>query len=174
MSNAASPLPAWLRDCPRYAALELDGLTLVLPQREVHTLESLLDVQPHPEEGDAFAGSITLAGSRWPVGCLGEDLAPLRPVPPRRRVCVMLAAPDGLFGLACSSVATIDARLLELVSLPACMGAAQPPLAALARHGTALLCVSCAFDLQRLFFRTDDFPQVPRSAIEGPTLLARA
>jgi hypothetical protein len=123
----------------------LGDATLALPQGEVHTLESMLDLQP---DGQGLrVGWIALHGQRWPVYCPAASLEPLASLPDARRICVMLSVGDGLFGLACESVSTVDAEHLEAVALPACMSTPGHPISALARSGDDLLCITCAADL---------------------------
>jgi chemotaxis signal transduction protein len=111
----------------------------------VHTLESMLDLQP---DGQGWRiGWIVLRGQRWPVYCPAASLEPLASLPDARRICVMLSVGDGLFGLACESVSTVDAEHLETVALPACMSTPEHPISALARSGEDLLCITCAADL---------------------------
>jgi hypothetical protein len=129
----------------RYAALSLGDATLALPQGEVHTLESMLDLEP---DGQGLRiGWITLHGQRWPVYCPSASLEPLASLPDARRICVMLAVGSELFGLACESVSTVDAEHLEAVALPACMATPAHPISALASSDDDLLCITCAADL---------------------------
>jgi hypothetical protein len=135
----------------RYAALSLGDATLALPQGEVHTLESMLDLEP---DGQGLRiGWITLHGQRWPVYCPSASLEPLASLPDARRICVMLAVGSELFGLACESVSTVDAEHLDAVALPACMSAPEHPISALARSDDDVLCITCAADLLRFASR---------------------
>jgi hypothetical protein len=128
-------------------ALTLGDATLAVPQGEVHTLESTLDLEPDAE--GLRVGWITLHGQRWPVYCPSASLEPLACLPEARRVCVMLAVGGELFGLACESVSTVDAEHLDFAALPACMSTLEHPISALARSEEDLLCITCAADLLR-------------------------
>jgi hypothetical protein len=126
-------------------ALTLGEATLAVPQGEVHTLESMLDLEP---DGQGLRiGWITLHGQRWPVYCPSASLEPLASLPDARRICVMLAVGSELFGLACESVSTVDAEHLDAVALPTCMATSEHPISALARSGDEVLCITCAADL---------------------------
>jgi hypothetical protein len=145
MPTPTSRSPTWRNEHPRYVTLALGDTTLALPQGEVHTLESVLDLEPD-REGWRI-GWIALHGQRWPVYCPAASLEPLASLPAARRICVMLAVGDGLLGLACESVSTVDAEHLESVALPACMSTPEHPISALAHSGEDLLCITCAADL---------------------------
>jgi hypothetical protein len=132
-------------------ALTLGEATLALPQGEVHTLESMLDLEPDAQ--GLRVGWITLHGQRWPVYCPSASLEPLASLPDARRICVMLAAGSELFGLACESASTVDAEHLDAVVLPACMSTPEHPISALARSDEDVLCVTCAADLLRFVSR---------------------
>jgi hypothetical protein len=151
MQTSTSTPPTWPSRHPRYAALALGEATLAVPQGEVHTLESLLDLEPDAQ--GPRIGWITLHGERWPVYGASALLEPLASLPDRRRICVMLAVAGALFGLACESVSTVDAAHLDAVSLPACMAAPGHPISALAHSGDELLCITCAADLLRFASR---------------------
>lgn len=151
MQTPTSRSPTWRSRHPRYVALTLGEATLAVPQGEVHTLESMLDLEP--DEQGLRIGWITLHGQRWPVFCPSASLEPLACLPDARRICVMLAVGSELFGLACESVSTVDAEHLDAVALPACMSAPEHPISALARSDDDVLCITCAADLLRFASR---------------------
>jgi hypothetical protein len=152
MATPTSASPTWRSKHPRYVTLTLGDTILALPQGEVHTLESMLDLQP--DRQGWRIGWIALHGQRWPVYCPAPSLEPLASLPDARRICVMLTVADGLFGLACEAVATVDAERLETVALPACMSTPEHPIGALAHSGDDLLCITCAADLLAFASRT--------------------
>ena len=137
MQTSTSGSPTWRGRHPRYVALTLGDATLAVPQGEVHTLESMLDLEPDAQ--GLRVGWITLHGQRWPVYCPSASLEPLPSLPDSRKICVMLAAGSELFGLACESVSTVDAEHLDAVALPACMSTPDHPIGALARSGDDVL-----------------------------------
>ena len=151
MQTSTSGSPTWRSRHPRYVALTLGDATLAVPQGEVHTLESMLDLEPDAQ--GLRVGWITLHGQRWPVYCPSASLEPLPSLPDARKICVMLAAGSELFGLACESVSTLDAEHLDAVALPACMSTPDHPIGALARSGDDVLSVTCAADLLRFASR---------------------
>jgi hypothetical protein len=149
MQTSTSKSPTSRSRDHRYVALTLGDTTLALPQGEVHTLESMLDLEP--DQQGLRIGWITLRGQRWPVYCPSPSFEPLACLPEARRICVMLAAGADLFGLACESISTVDAEQLDADVLPACMAAPEHPIRALARSDDDVLCVTCAADLMRFF-----------------------
>jgi len=147
MQTSTSRSPTWRTRPPRYVVLTLGDATLAVPQGEVLTLESMLDLEPDAE--GLRVGWITLHGQRWPVYCPSASLEPLASLPEARRVCVMLAVGKELFGLACESVSTVDAEHLDFTALPVCMSMPEHPISALAQSEEDLLCITCAADLLR-------------------------
>jgi hypothetical protein len=152
MKTPTSGSPTWRNRDPRYVALALGDATLAVPQAEVHTLESMLDLEP--DAVGLRVGWIRLHGRRWPVFCASPSLEPMASLPDGRRICVMLTAASGLFGFACDAVSTVDAAHLDLMTLPACMAQPGHPVSALARFGDEVLCVTCAEDLLDFALRT--------------------
>lgn len=77
-------------DDPLLVAFSIDGRRLLLSQRVVVSLESVLDVRRAGADPPA-AGSIEWAGEVWPVYCLGgEALATTVAIPSARRFCLLL------------------------------------------------------------------------------------
>ena len=127
----------------RYAALSLDGFRLLLPQNEIHTLESVEDIGAARDD-DKCAGWINLNDQRWPIYCLSADLQAMAEIPTSRRICVLLEHEDRYLGLACAEVVILERSQVTLSPLPACMRATGTPIRALAVHEEQVLCVSCA------------------------------
>lgn len=105
------------------AAMSFGQHRLFLPQHEISSLESVLDLQQQ-EAVPPAVGMIALADEAWPVYCLsGEEWGMTTVIPPSRRICLLLD--DGRYQLAllCDQVESL-ARSPRLYPLPACM--AQP------------------------------------------------
>ncbi len=66
-----------------FAALTLGGLALLVPQNEVHTLETVQDV----ELTDGDPGQYGLEVPWLPVYCLSVRLEALRAIPTENRIC---------------------------------------------------------------------------------------
>ena len=125
----------------RFALIELDEVTLLLPQADLQGVEPVLDVDTRLAAGGA-AGKIRLRSGTWPVFCPSDDLQPLAQLLPKRRICAMLLAGNQLFGLVCSSVSSILAPEVRRVALPECMPAASAVLGELAIHAGGIVCVT--------------------------------
>ena len=83
---------------PLYAVLSLDHQSLLLPQRDVMTLESVLDVrvdEPLPHS----IGWLPFTGAHWPVYGFDDNLHPQAELPPSQRLCVLLNLEGGGFGI---------------------------------------------------------------------------
>jgi len=139
----------------------IDGLILFLPQREVQTVEPVMDVdRSYPPPG--AVGEIGLDEQVWPVYGLDGRLQPTTAVPPARRACALLAVGDACFGVLCDAFRSLPASELELHPLPSCLATAETPVRALAVHGQDIGCVVSAAALRSLAERA--CPPVPREA----------
>lgn len=123
---------------------QIDGQRLLLPQREVVSLESVMDIR---QEGAQFpaAGLIPWAGQEWPVYCLqGDLLAVTLDLPPQRRICVLLH--DGYYGLAmvCDQVEMLVRPPRARYPLPPCMAKSDSLIEWLVVHEETVSCVTTA------------------------------
>ncbi len=142
-----NPLDA-LQEIPTFAALTLDGCTWLLPQTEVQTLETLLDVNPDVRAPQSI-GAIAYAGEWRPVYCLSGELRLLTQLPAARRICLLLNNDADCFGLACDQVETLSGPL-RLHRTPACMTPPDSPIQALALLEEGLGCVTATEQIARL------------------------
>ncbi|MDP3653646.1 MAG: hypothetical protein Q8R67_18400 [Rhodoferax sp.] len=123
--------------------LKIGGMRLVLAQADVRSLESVMDIDP----ADCPQGSVgwaPYAGQRWPAYCLGEGLLLLEPIPAARRVCALLALPQGYLGVLCDEARTLVDFQEASFEIPACMYVAQSPISGLRMVEEGLACVSDA------------------------------
>lgn len=125
----------------RLAVLTLDGRRLLLPQRQVQSLEPLLDLVRDSGIANAV-GMIAFAGYWWPVYCLSGNLDVLSDIPPTRRVVTLLSDGEHLLALLCDQVEALDEEQPRLYPLPACMAGAVPALQALTLQQGELGCVT--------------------------------
>jgi hypothetical protein len=129
----------------RYVVLGLGNLRLLLPQRQVYTIEPALDVERSEETDER---RISIDGASWPVHCLSEDLRPMREVPSTRRICLLLRTTTGLLGLLCDRVALYGGGgEIQVLPVPGCMLTPDSPLRGLVLQGEEVLCLTCAEDL---------------------------
>jgi len=126
-----------------FVAMGLDGDTLLLPQQDIESIESSLGLEPVGDDAP-LAGYLLFADARWPVVCVGGDLEPLSPVPPNRRICLLLRTEDRGFGVLCDSIRLLDARAPRTQGLPACMAVHASPLGGLAVHDGKVVGVTSA------------------------------
>jgi len=150
----------WL-DRSHFAVLSIEGLSLLLPQQDIHTVEPVLDLELTTGER-GYAGWINREEERWPVYCLSADLEPLRDLPIERRVCVILDHDESGFGLACEQMTTLQQAHLSFFAVPECMRTPGLPVRALARHDEGVLCVTTAVDLAGFLAHRDDLPAAPQ------------
>ena len=131
---------AELREHRALTRLTLDGYPWLLPQAEIHSLESLLDID-REVRAPRGVGAIAFGGEWWPVYCLSGELRLLPQLPDSRRICVLLDNGADRFGLVCDQVETL-AEAPPLLALPACMGPPDSPIQALASLGEGLGCAT--------------------------------
>lgn len=129
-----------LREIRAFVVLTLDGCKWLMPQAEIQSLESLLDIDrevrvPHS------VGAVAFGGEWWPVYCLSGELELLPHLPDGRRACPLLNNGADRFGLVCDSVETL-AEVPRLLALPACMALPDSPIQALALLNDELGCVT--------------------------------
>ncbi|MDG4553058.1 MAG: hypothetical protein P9E24_02240 [Candidatus Competibacter sp.] len=129
-----------LREIRALATLTLDGYPWLLPQTEIHSLESPLDIDREVQAPHSI-GAIALGGEWWPVYCLSGELQLLPQLPDSRRICALLDNGVDRFGMVCDQVEAL-AKTPPLLALPACMGTPDSPIQALAPLGGGLGCVT--------------------------------
>jgi hypothetical protein len=127
----------------RVAALVLDALTLLVPQQDVRTLESSIDVDTDAPTPGAV-GWVVFRQERWPVYCLSATLEPMPAAPTTRRVCVVLSAGTRAFGLLCSEVALLESLDAPAQAMPEAMALPGSPIYALTMHEDSIACLSSA------------------------------
>lgn len=148
MNRPAPTTLAELREIRLFAGLTLDGYQWLLPQTEIYSLESLLDIDREVRTPQGI-GAVGLSGEWWPVYCLSGEMQLLTHIPDSRRTCVLLDNHADRFGLICDHIETLAAapRLLEL---PACMKLLDSPLQALVLLDDRLGCITTTEHLAAL------------------------
>ncbi len=147
--NRLAPITlAELREIRMFAGLTLDGYQWLLPQTEISSLESLLDIDQEVRAPHGI-GAVGLGGEWRPVYCLSGELRLLPHMPNSRRTCVLLDNGADRFGLVCDQVETL-AETPRLLALPACMKQPDSPIQALALLDDELGCVTTTEHLAAL------------------------
>ncbi len=126
-----------------YALLSLGKRALLIPQNEIRTLESVLDVHTsnQPPHG---VGWLRFESNDWPVYSLDEALQPLSAIPATQRICALLGFEDSYFGLTCTNASTLRGTEKHIRPIPAAMLNLESPLCGLALHGDDIGLVSTA------------------------------
>lgn len=132
--------------------IQLDSVVLAVPQSNLHTVESALDIKPAVDAGSA--GYIKLHGQDWPVYCATDNLVAVNEMTDDQRICAMLISGDSLFGLVCREVISVEAAQLRPFKLPDCMRTLDTPLHGVGILGARVVCLTSAPALYALF-KTD-------------------
>lgn len=129
-----------LREIRAFAVSTLEGYKWLLPQAEVQSLGSLLDIDPEVR-APASLGAVAFEGEWWPVYCLSGDLRILPHLPASRRACLLLNNGADRFGLVCDRVTTLE-EPPRLLALPTCMALPDSPIQALVLLEDGLGCAT--------------------------------
>lgn len=129
--------------------MQLDSVVLAVPQSNLHTVESALDIQPAVDAGSA--AYIKLHGREWPVYCPTDNLVAVNEMTDDQRICAMLISGDSLFGLVCREVISVEAAQLRPFKLPECMRTPNTPLHGVGILGERVICLTSAPALHALF-----------------------
>lgn len=127
----------------RSAEIVIDGQSLLIAHRHVHSVEPILDVRMGTGEGRAV-GSMALGDLRWQVYSLDGNLDMISEVPRQRRACVLLKSDLGGVGFLCDEVHVIDNEALIMVPVPGCMQGEASLMDSLAVIGGKVTCVLAA------------------------------
>ena len=99
----------------------IGSLSLVLPEQDVDSVESVLDMNRAGAGDGPACGHLALAGASCPVYALSERLDLVRTVEPRGRVCIVIAAEAGPMAVLADAASRLDAAGVRRCALPACM-----------------------------------------------------
>lgn len=116
-----------------YVAVTMAGFRILLAQSEIHSLEPAVDLN-REEPPVLGVGWISFDGRDRPVYCLGPDLTPSEDLPSTRRICLLLSASEGYFGLMCDELKILSATSLRPLPLPAIMRSPHTPVQSLALY----------------------------------------
>lgn len=123
--------------------LMIDGLKLILPQGDIRSVASVVDLDTRAC-AEGAAGWISYAGRAWPAYCLSSELHLLEVEPMARRACALLALANGYIGLLCDDVRVLMNFSVQAFEVPPAMRQAASPLSGLLKYEEALACVSDA------------------------------
>lgn len=153
-----------LRDISeQVVVLSAGRLSLVFPQREIRTLEPVLDLESG--EHSLSIGDIVLDEGTWPIFALTEDLELLASAPEKGRVCVLMSHENWRFGLLCDKVANAPAQDMTPQPLPECMRQPATVVHGLSVVGNQVMCLTRAEAMWRYLdglgcgFANDEFAE---------------
>ena len=126
-----------------FATLSIDHLRLLLPHRQVHTLEPIADVELS-EKQNGQIGWLEAAGLKSPIYSFSRNLAILDVIPDGRRIAVVMVADSGSIGVLCDDLKIMPRTRFISHPLPTCMNAVGTPVTGLAIHNDAVCCMSSA------------------------------
>jgi hypothetical protein len=129
--------------------LQIGRTRVALAQRAVRSLESASDTDFTDPAGAAL-GTIAAAGARWPVFALDDELAPLNVVPRHRRICALLAAEGGSFGLLCDEAQVLPRAGRSTYPLPPAMRRAGSPVDGVVTLGSGVALLASVRALARI------------------------
>jgi hypothetical protein len=145
-----------------WTLMTIGALRLGVPQRDVRTLEPVLDLRVQP--GNLDIGHMDLEGLAAPVFCLSAALAPCAVLAAAHRVCVMLSAHGRAFGLTCERVVNAPAAEVRRTALPRAMAAEGSPIHSLAVHENGVACLTSAAALYAMLVREGWRPELQMAA----------
>jgi hypothetical protein len=109
-----------------FAALEFDGITLVLEQHGLDDVQALEDRACSAGRAGWFV--LSADGQKLPLLTLDRQLRRLPTIGADRRLAAVLRLGDRRLGLACRSLRMLRDATLRLEPLPPCMQLAQSPV----------------------------------------------
>jgi hypothetical protein len=139
---------------PLYAVLRFADCKLLVPQREIRSLESVLDLVLE-KELPTTVGSMMFVGKAWPAYCLTSELAVIQELPSARRVCALLSQGSDSLALVCDQLEVLPQDSLNVQPLPACMVNPDSPVEALAIFQGNLGCITSTARLAAYLVQTD-------------------
>ena len=137
-----------LREIRTFAVLTLDGHKWLLPQAEVRSLGSLLDIDQEVRAPRSI-GAIAFENEWWPVYGLSGELQLLPQLSGHHRVCLLLSNGADRFGVVCDRVESLT-EPPRVAALPACMALPDSPIQALVLFHGGLGCMTTTENLAAL------------------------
>ncbi len=134
-----------------YAMLLIDGLKLLIPQKQIIALEMANDMEPS-QTGDLIAGYLHFNNKSWPIFCFNNKLS--LTVPSASfigKFCVLLQTDNFTsFGLLSEQALLLNSEDITTQPLPEAMATADSPFSALTVYKGEITCISSAEHLTKL------------------------
>jgi len=128
------------------ALLKIGGLSLLLPQSEISSLELATDIDTAAPALHS-AGWIVYTQKRWPVYCLTHELGLMEVAPAERRACAILAMGAGYLGIMCDDMMIQKNFVAQQYELPLAMRLPNTPILYLVDYEQGIACASNALRL---------------------------
>ena len=122
---------------------------LLVPQAEVRSLESTLDMHTEKED-QSSVGSVFNNGVLIAVFNFDDKFNLDQSVPDSRRICVCLQDNDIEFSIICDAVSSIKQEEINLVDLPSCMKTTYCPALFLGIYRNSVFSVVSTWTLHNL------------------------
>ena len=126
------------------AVISFDGVHLLLPQKEVGTIEVVNNILEESDTPGAF-GTLKSGGREWSVFALSSYFEKKQECPPDYKYCVGINYEEqaGAYSLVCEEVSTLKIEnASELKSLQPCMKSSDCPIESLVLKNNRLMLVS--------------------------------
>ena len=132
-----------------FAILTIDGRRFFLPQKEIHSLELVIDINKIDPLTQAV-GWFLEENQKWPLYCLDRELNILTYIPQSRKTCVLIRDRDFNFGILCDQINSLDDYHPMTYPIPKCMRTPGLPFERLILNKGKLECVTTSILLARL------------------------
>lgn len=133
-----------------FAHLVFAGLSLLIPQGDIYSLEPAIDMRPSTANNGSV-GQFKQSGMEWSLYALSADLTLLEHCPESYRIAILMKNVQPIYGLLCEQVNTVTRNEISIYPIPAAMYSEDSPLLALALYDNEVRYISSALALGRLF-----------------------
>ncbi|MEE9302814.1 MAG: hypothetical protein V3U84_03420 [Thiotrichaceae bacterium] len=132
-----------------YAMLLMDGLKLLIPQKQIIALEMTNDIELSQTNDDSVVGYLQFKNMSWPIFCFNSELSLLSAASLSRRFCVLLQSDSASFGILSEQALLLNSGQIDPQQLPEAMLTATTPISGLAVHMDEVICISSAKQLAK-------------------------
>ena len=138
-----------------FIQLNLGKMKVLIPQDEVQSLESTLDISVEKKDMNSI-GNIINNGVTHNVFNFDDKLNVIQSMSESRRICVCLQNNDVAYGVTCDAVNKIASQEVKLVELPECMKNEYCPVLYLGIYKNRVLNVVNTSTLNKVIVQSDN------------------
>lgn len=110
-----------------FLQLEIDKTRLLIPQEQVSSIESVMDIQSRAS--DTFSvGTVMNDGHLYEVFDFDAEIHPNNSMSDSRKMCVCVNDGEVAFAIACDSISRLNRNEVKLFKLPVCMQTGSCPV----------------------------------------------